>query len=253
MHKTLVLPDIHTPLHHEPSIRAVLPFIKYYKPDRLMVLGDLGDFNSLGRFDLHYPEDHTTLDEEMDAVREMLDRIEAVCPKNCDRYYIGGNHEDRWHPMRVKYAFGLPYEISRTIREMPKSWGIALDLDKRGWGWCEYGKVMEFDKIVYKHGKSTAKMSCAKIEAGKHPGKNVIFGHTHRRQVAGCINEKQQPIESECIGTLSRFDLSYLRGEVPTDWVHMFMFINTNKGGAFNKYPVHIIDGKFISPTGREF
>jgi hypothetical protein len=244
--RIVVWPDVHTPLHDEKSIKAAIEFLIWYKPHHFIQLGDFCDYNSISRFDLHYPEEAVKLEDEIKAAKCMLDRIENALPPYCRKYMIGGNHEDRWHPVRAKFKFELPGSISLVYKELKRSWGEELDLTSRGWWWCEYGKVLELGKIIYKHGKSTSKNGSAKVESDKHPGKNVIFGHTHCHNVCGRIDHKNLPIEAETIGTLSRFDLAYLKGDAPVDWVNMFMYIDVAKSGWFSKHPVHIINGRFI-------
>jgi len=47
------------------------------------------------------------------------------------------------------------------------------------------------------------------------------------------------------IGTMSRFDLSYLKG-VPPEWVHMICPIDFYGNGYFTPHPTTIIKGKFV-------
>jgi len=226
LHRTLVWPDIHTPLHHEQSIAAALEFMKYWKPHRFIQLGDFCDFQSINRFELHYPEEFVTIDEELNAAKIMLDRIERNLPKSCDRYIIGGNHEANWRRTRAKYLYELPGRISRSGLRMKDSWGDELELTKRGWTWCEYGGHFQFGSIVYTHGWYTGNNACARM-AKKFTSRNVIFGHTHKNQTAGSMDMNQLPIESQTIGCLARFDLSYLKGSPPGGlgpWLHAYIY-----------------------------
>jgi predicted phosphodiesterase len=245
LHRTLVLPDIHTPLHDEAAIRAVLQFAKYFKPHRIVQLGDFCDFNSLSNFEMHYPEEFCFLDDELDAARAMLDRIEQAIPKNCEKFLIGGNHEDRWHKARTKAKYSKDKNY-QSLRKFEDSWGEALSLTQRGWNWCEYNGSFKLGKIVFTHGNKTTETAAKKM-ADQFPGHNVIFGHTHKQKIHTTLDSERLPIQSESIGTLSRFDLAYLKGEKPTDWVHGFMHIYTKPDGRFTKTFTHIIDGEFIA------
>jgi len=251
-HKTLVIPDAHIPNHHAPSVRAVLKFAKYWKPDVFISLGDFCDWDSLSRFDLHHPKHYITMKREVEAANEMLDTIDRILPKTCKKYMVGGNHEDRYHQAKARHMF-TPDKIARAAVEWKESWAQEYRLDKRhGWKWCEYGEQFKLGKLVYTHGWSVGKSNAAAKEASCFPGKNVLFGHTHRHQVSGCMDHKMNPIESETIGTLSRFDLAYLRNKPPIDWVHGFMYIYTRPDGDFTKAFVNIVKGRFIV-NGRDF
>lgn len=261
LHKTIILPDMHVPEHDEHCVRGVLEFIKHFKPDRLVQLGDFCDYDSLSKHDYACPEDVKTLDEELTAAHEMLDRIESVLPSGCEKFMVGGNHEDRWHKARVQHN-DLPKKVKTTLKKLAPSWGTELRLTQRGWSWCEYtGRSFDISshpddhfrlgKIVFTHGKYTGS-TCAKKMAEQFPGHNVIFGHTHGRYIHGSIDDQRFPVEAESIGTLSKFDLSYLRGKKPTNWVHGFATIYTRKSGLFQKVFTHIISGKFIV-NGRKY
>jgi len=249
-HKTLIFPDIHTPLHDNCAINAVLEFAKYFKPDRFIQLGDLCDFTSLSPFALYTIGEFTYIEDEIEASNLLLDRIEKSLPKKCEKYLIGGNHEDRYRKSQAKMMFA-PDKISKSLKKW-KSWQEEYNLKKRGWKSCEYNEYFYFWKIVYTHGNVSGKMNAAKMMAEQYPGRNVIFGHTHRHQVFGAVDEKVLPIESETIGTLSRMDLPMMRGRTPTDWCHGFMYITTRKSEKFTKTFTNIIDGEFTR-FGKEY
>lgn len=185
------------------------------------------------------------MEREVSAANELLDRIDAVT--KCEKHMIGGNHEDRYEAFRTNHGF----EVS--IRRMKDftSWDKEYNLKKRGWAHVDYGKNIQIGKIVFTHGWYASTNAAAKM-AQCFPGRNVIFGHTHRHLIYGCLDERDLPIESESIGTLSRFDLSYLRGKPPTDWIHSFLYIDILDNGYFTKHYVRIIDGGFIE-YGKEF
>ena len=245
-----MLPDIHTPNHNAEAISAVIRFIKYFKPHRLIQLGDFCDFDSLSRFDLHNVNHFVTLHEELESSNHLLDQIDKAVPRACEKVMIGGNHEDRYHQAKAKFMF-VPDKVSRSMVEWRASWAHEYRLDERGWKWCEYGHGFTFGKVHYTHGWYTGD-SAMKRMAGTRPGKNLVTGHLHCHDVYGSIDENMQPIEAETIGTLSRFDLAYLRGKPPTNWLTAFMVIYTRDNGLFNKYLINIIDGGFVF-NGLEF
>ena len=80
----------------------------------------------------------------------------------------------------------------------------------------------------------------------------MVFGHAHQHIIYGCMDERGLPIECESIGTLSRFDLSYLKGKPPYNWIHSFLYIDMMEDGTFTKHFVRVICGQFVE-YGRKF
>lgn len=239
-HRTVIFPDVHAPNHHEPSFNAALQFTKWYKPHRFIQLGDFCDWDSVTDYSPKREADISNIKTEIESANELLDRIDSVLPKNCERYMVGGNHEARVE--RFKVSHGWRPEI-RRLKELT-SWHQEYNLDKRGWKWCEYRKWFTFWKVVYFHGNWTGQGAAKKhLDYFK---RNVIFGHCHQRLIATTTDRDGEPMESESIGTLSKFDLNYL--DLPShDWVHMFCYVDTDTTSFnFSKHSVHVIKGKFI-------
>lgn len=243
--KIVVLPDIHTPNHNRLAMSAVIKFLRFYKPDVLVQLGDFCDWDSVSTYDVRRSSDVVTIETEIREANFLLDEIDKAVPKLCRKVMIGGNHEARYARFIANNGFTL------AIRRMKEfsSWQIEYGLGRRGWEDVDYGEHVQIGKIIFTHGWFNFG---PKRMGEKFPGRNVIFGHTHRHEVYGWIDERDRPIESETIGTLSEFDLSYLNGCPPTNWVTGFQYIDMMDDGTFSKHFVHIIDGGFIE-FGRYF
>lgn len=246
MQRIVVLPDIHTPNHDEPSVLAALKFIKFYKPHTIIQLGDFCDWDSVSSYNPRCERDINTIDNEIKSANSLLDDIDRVSKKS-RRIMLGGNHEDRYETFRINYGFQVSF---RRMKDF-SSWHEEYNLAKRGWEFKDYGEHIVIGKLVFTHGWFTGPGSAKKMSEC-FPGKNVIYGHTHQHVIHGCMDEKGLPIESESIGTLSRFDLGYLRGKPPINWIHSFCYIDMRDDGTFTKHYVRIIEGKFIE-YGREF
>lgn len=246
IHRTLVLPDIHVPNEHKPSVDAVLEFAKYFKPHRFVQLGDFCDFNSLSSYDLHKPSEFIYLEDELGPTNALLDRIDKVLPRSCEKILIGGNHEDRYPIYLAKKMF-FGDRVSNSLHKFSESWAQEYNLHKRNkWKWCEYGESFRFGKITYTHGWASGNSACLDLSK-RFPGQNVLAGHVHSHMVYGCMDERQLPIEIETIGTLSRFDLAYLRGKPAFNWARGFSTVFTMEDGTFTKSFTHIVDGRFIA------
>jgi hypothetical protein len=244
--RIVVLPDIHTPNEDYNSLTAVLKFIKYYKPTDLVQLGDLCDWDSVSSYDIRRERDVITIQEEVDASNYLLDRIEKVLPKGCKKHLTGGNHEARYERARVNSGHDVRI---RQLKEFG-TWYREYNLDKRGWEYVEYGEWITIGKMIFTHG-----WSCGPTAAQKHLNlfhKNIMFGHTHTFGVAIGSGLDGHPVLSATIGTLSRFDLSYLVGKPPVQWIHMFAYLDMMDDGTFTPHFVPIVNGRFFA-EGREF
>jgi predicted phosphodiesterase len=240
--KIVVLPDIHTPNHNQNAIKPVLSFIKFYKPDILIQLGDFCDWDSLSTYDVSSECDIVTIDREVSEANYVLDAIDNACQEKCRKIMLGGNHEKRY----PKYKVNQGSEVEkRKLREF-STWALEYNLYSRGWEYFDYGKNLQIGKIVFTHGWFSSG-NAAKKMSECFPGRNVIYGHTHKHEVYGTIDERGLPIEAESIGTLSNFDLSYLNGKPATNWVNGFLWIDVLADGTFTKHFVNIICGRFVA------
>lgn len=245
--RIVVLPDIHTPNHEITAIAPILDFMKFYKPDILIQLGDFCDWDSVSSYEVKDATDVVTIEHEIEEANYLLDDIDKAAGKNCKKIMLGGNHEARYSKFIANNGFTL------SVRRMKdfSSWDKEYNLGKRGWESHDYGKHIKIGKCIFTHGWY-ASSGAAKAMAECFPGHNVVFGHTHQHLIYGCMDENNYPIESESIGTLSKFDLAYLNGKPAKNWIQSFMYMEMLESGKFTKHYTRVIDGSFIE-YGKEF
>lgn len=252
MKKILVWPDCHFPKNDPVATEAAFRFIPYFKPDIFIQLGDFCDFSSISRHDFRTRAEFITLEDELASANAALDRLDKALPKKCRKILIGGNHEDNYEAARTK-SMCIPDKISRTmIHWKDGGWAEEYRLKDRGWEWVQYNDRVVVGKITFTHGFGAGGASACQMMSKKLPGRNLIFGHTHRHLLLGARDGQDHPVEYESIGTLSRFDMPYLRNEPPECWVHGFSYIYMASDGTFTKSFVHIINGSYIV-DGRVF
>lgn len=246
MRHIVVLPDIHIPNQNTFAVNAVLRFIKYYKPTHLVQLGDFCDWDSVASYEVRRERDITQIDREIQDSNYLLDEMDKAVGKQCLKYMVGGNHEARYERFRVNHGFEVGI---RRLKDFTK-WYQEYELDRRGWKHCEYGEYFEIGRIVFTHGWGSSGNHAKKHLSLWH--KNIIYGHTHEFQVAMGTGLDGYPVIAASIGTLSKFNLSYLIGKPPVNWVNMFAYIDMRDDGTFSFHPVIIVDGHFIE-CGKEF
>jgi len=239
--RVLVIPDTHAPNHDSACIKAVLKFAKAWKPDVCIHLGDVGDFNSLSRYQVASARELIGLDNEVKACNEMLDMIEYALPKKCKKVVTLGNHDQR----PEMYSLNNWDAQCRKVLGR-KNLGTAQELyhlEERGWRWFDYGQVFRMGKAMFSHGWYYNQDHAAKTL--RKWFKNIYYGHTHQYQTHTVNGMDGYPVQAMSLGTLSRFDLSYLKG-APPDWCHMFCYFDF-WGPNFTPHPTTIIDGGFMA------
>ena len=227
-------------------MEAVLSFIRYYKPTDLVQLGDFCDWDSLTTYEVRREQDIITISKEIEESNKLLDTIEAALPDGCSKVMIGGNHEARYERARVNRGHEV---VIRQLKNF-SSWFNEYRLNERGWSHVEYGECVSIGLAVFTHGWSSGPGAALKHLNMFH--KNIFFGHTHTYQVAIGSGLDGLPVISATIGTLSRFDLSYLVGKPPVNWMNMFMYLDMYDDGTFTPHFVPIIHGRFHE-LGRDF
>ena len=90
--RNLILADIHIPYHDDKALSAALKFADGYKPDAIILDGDIADFFSISRFNKN-PK-LRDLPGEIIAVKQFLDHIKERFSAKV--YYKLGNHEERY-------------------------------------------------------------------------------------------------------------------------------------------------------------
>jgi len=167
----VIIPDQHFPVHDEKAISVVLKAIDMIKPDTMINLGDVGEWESVSAWKykgkklppLEYQL--PLIDAEIVQVNYGLDLFDEAF-KGDYKYMLQGNH-DLWLDMfRDKY----PYMKDYTFRK-------ACKIDARGYKYLPYNKVLKIGKSNFIHGAY-----CNIYHAKRHLdayGQNIIYGHTH--------------------------------------------------------------------------
>ena len=62
-------------------MEALLDFIKFYKPETVIQLGDFCDWDSVSDFQPSSEEEIQPIDIEIESANKLLDRLDKVCGK----------------------------------------------------------------------------------------------------------------------------------------------------------------------------
>ena len=225
------------PLHDARAISIAMQFIADFKPDHLVLGGDILDCGSVShhrRGRLGQLEGLRLLAEAKECREEIIAPAEKLV-KGRLVYHIG-NHED-W--------------LQDVTDELPALEGIVdirslLKLGKR-WDVIEQGGLSRLGKLTFVHGDQ--------VRGGQNPAlwavtayeRNVRFGHYHTFQTA----TKTTPVDANghtgiAVPCLSKKGHFYGQGQ-PNKWMQGFLWGYVNgPDGIFNDYVTIIVNGKAI-------
>lgn len=223
-------------LHDEKALSVAMQFIKDFKPDHVVLGGDILDCGSVS----HHNEKKAGKVEGLRILAEAKELREKVLEplekqvKGRLIYHIG-NHE-QW--------------LEDLIEKSPSLDGIVnaealLGLDR--WEVYEQGSVSKLGKLRFVHGDNiTGGQHCANAGVIAYEA-NVRFGHFHTFQVA----TKTTPIEANghtgiAVPCLCKKGPSYGK-KAPNKWMQGFLwgFIGGPEN-SFNDYVTVIVNGKAL-------
>ncbi len=245
--KWVVLPDLQWPYHDYMSVNAVLQYVSENYWDGLLQLGDFMDWDFISR----WTKDNARRIEgqrflkEYEGANKFLDSLQSAARnknKDAQIVIIEGNHDNR-----VEQVIDKSPNLEGMI-EMEKN----LHFDERKityWKYWTHRKPYKIGKALFIHGQYTND-----AHAKKHAlnyNHNLFYGHTHDHQLySKTIMGKT--IQAESLGTLSRYDLSYM-GHKPSNWSQCFATFYFHPNGTFNHYVTNIINHVFTAPNGVEY
>jgi len=235
--KYLYVADQHVPEYNVPANRAIHKLMEDIKFDGFRIVGDFMDMSPISHWNEHKRKTLETqrLKEHYIIGNVLLDEYDKRLPKNCDKAYFWGNHED-WYNQLIEKLPVLEGMLNPTEE---------LNLEKRGY------KVYEKMNYIEKIGRLSV---CHGVYANIHAVKkhidefktNVMFFHTHRiGSRSSSSPAKEIAIIGYNVGCLCDKNPDYLRNK-PNKWSHGFSIVYYMPTGYFFVQNIRIVKGKFI-------
>lgn len=220
------------PFEDKPVLEMVLDFIDDFKPDGIILNGDIVDCYSISSHRTNLKTITTShLQKEIDMLHKYMARLESIKEK----WYIGGNHEQRFFNHINDNAPGLGLIDGLDFQTI-------FGLGEHGFKWKDYGEFIKLGKLMVTHGEVVRTHSAysAKAHFDKY-GTSVIHGHTHRMgwychtNVGGAHGAWEN-------GCLCRLDgLGYAHNP---NWQQGFAVIHVGDRGMFSVQQCLILDRK---------
>jgi metallophosphoesterase superfamily enzyme len=223
------------PLHDQRAISVAMQFIKDFKPDHVVLGGDMLDCGSLSHHRLGQAgqlESLRILAEAKELKEAVIAPLEKLVPGRL--VYHVGNHED-W--------------LNQLVEKIPSLEGIIeveslLNLGER-WEVVSQGKASKLGKLTFIHGDTVRGGQNPALAAVTAYERNVRFGHYHTYQVA----TKTTPVDANghtgiAVPCLSKKGHAYGKG-APNKWMQGFLWgYIGGPEGVFNDYVTVIVNGK---------
>jgi predicted phosphodiesterase len=227
------------PLHDARALQLALKFIDDFKPDVIILGGDILDCGAISHHNTKKPgrtDGLRLLADARECRTHLLKPLEDSGAKKL--IYITGNHED-W--------------LNDVVDEMPGLDGLLdlkplLELTDPRWQVIGQGGHVNLGKLTFIHGDQ--------LSGGDHVAKaavtayerNIRFGHHHTYQVytktsALDIKEGRTGIAIPC---LCSKDPKYGEGKA-NRWVQGFNYGYVFQDGAFADYTPLIINGRMVA------
>ncbi len=238
MKKIVVISDLQVPYHDERAVRNVASFIRRFKPDQVITIGDEIDMPQVSRWTEGTPGwFEQTLGADRDATVEILWDLQVTD-------MIRSNHTDRLYNVIMKK---IPAFLALPELKFEK----FMKLDELGIKF--HRKPLEFapDWIAIHGDEGSVKPipGLTALEAARRHGKSVVCGHTHRagqsaftEASGGVLGRVLRGVE---VGNLMDFKKAgYTKGVA--NWQQAFAVFYVDKKAVTNTI-VHIEkDGSFV-------
>lgn len=238
MKKVVVISDLQVPYHDERAVRNVASFIRRFKPDQVITIGDEIDLPQISRWTEGTPGwFEQSLGADRDATVEILWDLQVTD-------MIRSNHTDRLYNVIMKK---IPAFLALPELKFEK----FMKLDELGIKF--HRKPLEFapDWIAIHGDEGSVKPTpgLTALDAARKHGKSVVCGHTHRagqsaftEASGGVLGRVLRGVE---VGNLMQFSKAgYMKGT--GNWQQAFAVFYVDKKTVTNTI-VHIEkDGSFV-------
>lgn len=170
----IIMGCVHVPFFNLNFMKAAIKCISTLNVKGIIFNGDFLDLATLSFHDKgKNAVEGVTLGKEYESGNKVLDSIEAVIPKNADKVFLYGNHEDRFNRHMSTVDYG-------KLKGAIKSPIEGLNLESRSYkvytDWIN--DEVNLGDLTIIHGEFTGTNSCKRhLDAYK---KNILYAHTHR-------------------------------------------------------------------------
>lgn len=248
--RAVVIPDTHAPLVDKAAFNCVLRAIELVKPTHVILLGDIGEWESVNHHRhkrIRKPDPQEVSHDvrcDVRAVRkQIIDPLDMVCAatKVKQKVLLTGNH-DRW----LDYFVEANPDYAHTTFDEASGYKFdqILDWKARQWQVEPCGKLYRFGRLHLYHGHLYGGIHHTRNHL-QRMGVSLMYGHWHDVSYSS-VTHADGVKGAWSLGCLKRLDdraNDWLERR-PTNWSHAFAVVDQWGGGFFTVNPINIIDGR---------
>jgi len=199
--KYVVLSDIQWPSHNAKALRSVLAFIREYKPDGVLNVGDELDSPQVSRWSKGYAEEYSaTLQKDIDGLAQWTVHLREAVGKGKPIHVSRSNHVDRLEKYVRQYAPALTGLRSLDIIRLLSYPSLDITYHRRPFEFAPGWVLAHGDE-----GSLSRNAGYTALGLAKKWGVSVVCGHTHRAGIAHytmSLNGRQRTLTGFEVGNL---------------------------------------------------
>ena len=220
------------------AMRALVAFCKEYRPQVVVMNGDVMDLPQISR---HPPigwENHQTVADEIEAAQEQLHHIEKATPNGCKLIWSLGNHDARFET-----------RLATVAPEYARMHGFHLKDHFPQWSACWSAWIN--DDVVIKH-RWKGGMGATRANA-LNAGKSMVTGHLHSSKVTPLTdyNGTRYGVDTGCLASPSHPAFTDYTEDSPKDWRSGFAVLTFHNGQLLMPELVQVWDDDHVQFRGK--
>ena len=233
--KTLLLSDIHVPYHDLLALQTAIDYGKYFKPDTIIINGDMLDYYRASRFPKS--KNRPTIVDELTAANQFLRYLRQQFTKQRIIYKFG-NHDERYEAYVMEHA--------------PELIGVVDDAWRGILGITEYKietytdqEILDVNGLPVLHGHELPKGMTNPVGAARgaflRTVESCVVGHYHQTSAFTARTAfSGRIIATHSMGCLCQLSPKYAR---INQWNHGLATVEKS-GAGYVLENKRIVDGK---------
>ena len=235
--KVGILSDIHLPYHDDKALSAALGWLDGYKPDTILLNGDITDAHAISRWEKDPRK--RSLVGEVEILREFLAHIRGRFPRARIIYKLG-NHEERFYAYIFRNA---PQLVGLDCA----NWASVIAAEEFGVEVVEEGRIIMLGQLPVLHGHELPKGISNPVSPARGAFLRAIdmllIGHFHRGSKHNETSMLGRLIVCWSTGCLCDLTPEYAR---MNRWSHGMAACEVSKGGVFHLQNLDIYNGRVL-------
>jgi len=240
--KVVALFDTHIPYHV--PLDPVFEFIHDFKPDKVILGGDLHDWGSVSTWlaDQSRILDGGMIKQNYEELRNVLFNPLQVAAGHAEKIFLTGNHE---------------YRLIQAASINPNGrgfWELENNIDFKSYNMKLIPVNLPYrlnSNLIFIHGIFTNLYHARKTVESYHI--SVLYGHCHTFQSFTMVSpiDNEQFFTGQAIGCLCHLNPTFMKNR-PNAWVNGFAYGYTGDRDSFQYIPAVVVRNQFWA-EGRKY